>query len=80
MYSNAIVVWFLCASMLFSFEKIEGIQVAKDANKVIGKPYIWGGNDLNVGVDCSALVKLIYSKYGYSLPRTAATQVQNTRS
>ncbi len=80
MYSNTIVVWFLCVSMLFPFEKIDGIQVATDANKVIGKPYIWGGNNLHTGVDCSALVKLIYSKYGYSLPRTAATQVQNTQS
>ena len=65
---------------LFGFEQINGTRVASDANKVIGKPYVWGGNDLKTGVDCSALVKLIYSKYGYSIPRTAETQVKNTKS
>jgi len=66
--------------MLFAFEKVNGGRVAADANKVIGKPYVWGGNSLKTGVDCSALVKLIYGKYGYSIPRTAATQVENTKS
>ena len=77
---NKIFLWLVSMTTVFAFEKIDGDQVAVDANKVIGKPYVWGGNDLNKGVDCSALVKLIYSKYGYSLPRTAATQVKNTRN
>ena len=71
---------FFFFTSLFGFEKVNGGRVASDANKVIGKPYVWGGNDLETGVDCSALVKLIYSKYGYSIPRTAMTQVENTKS
>ena len=80
--SKKIIVLFLvlCLTSLWGFEKVNGGRVAADANKVIGKPYVWGGNDLNTGVDCSALVKLIYSKYGYTIPRTAATQIENTRS
>lgn len=71
---------FFCTSFSYAFEQIKGTQIATDANKVIGKPYVWGGNNLKTGVDCSALVKLIYSKYGYTIPRTAATQVKNTKS
>jgi len=70
----------ICITGAFAFEKVDGSRVAADANQVIGKPYVWGGNDLNTGVDCSALVKLIYSKYGYSIPRTAEAQVKNTKS
>jgi len=80
-YRSMIALWLMCmATTVFAFEKVDGSQVAADANRVIGKPYVWGGNDLNTGVDCSALVKLIYSKYGYSIPRTAATQVKNTQN
>jgi len=78
---NILILFFLLDStFIYAFEKVNGSQIAADANKVIGKPYVWGGNDLKTGVDCSALVKLIYSKYGYSIPRTAATQVKNTKS
>jgi hypothetical protein len=81
MYKKLLSSFFiLCLTPLMAFEKVDGGRVAADANKVIGKPYVWGGNDLNKGVDCSALVKLIYSKYGYSIPRTAATQVKNTQN
>jgi len=72
--------FFVCLTFLWGFEKVNGGRVASDANKVIGKPYVWGGNDLEKGVDCSALVKLIYSKYGYTVPRTAAMQIEDTRS
>ena len=72
--------FFLSQTLLWSFEKVNGYKIASDANKVIGKPYVWGGNNLQTGVDCSALVKLIYSKYGYTIPRTAKTQIINTKS
>jgi len=78
---NIIFILFLFnLTSLYGFEKIDGSRIAKDANNVIGKPYIWGGNSLKTGVDCSALIKLIYHKYGYIIPRTAATQIKNTTS
>jgi cell wall-associated NlpC family hydrolase len=40
-----------------------------------GTPYVWGGNDLEGGIDCSGFVKQLYGKIGMSLPRTAAEQV-----
>jgi cell wall-associated NlpC family hydrolase len=42
----------------------------------VGTPYVWGGNDMNRGVDCSAFVKNLYGRIGVDLPRTAAEQVK----
>lgn len=44
------------------------------AQKAIGTPYQWGGNDLSKGVDCSGLVQQVYSRLGIHLPRTAMEQ------
>ena len=44
------------------------------AKKFVGNPYVSGGNSLINGTDCSGFVKLIYSKYGYNLPRTTSEQ------
>ncbi|MEI7576192.1 MAG: C40 family peptidase [Armatimonadota bacterium] len=41
-----------------------------------GTPYVWGGNDINRGIDCSAFVKSLYGEIGISLPRTAAEQAK----
>ncbi len=40
-----------------------------------GTPYVWGGNDPNNGIDCSAFMKFLYGQIGVSLPRTAREQV-----
>lgn len=40
----------------------------------IGTPYVWGGNDINRGIDCSGFVKKLYGMVGVNLPRTAAEQ------
>lgn len=45
------------------------------AKRFIGNPYVLGGNSLTNGTDCSGFVKLVYSKYGYNLPRTTVEQV-----
>lgn len=37
----------------------------------LGNPYVYGGNSLTRGIDCSGFVKQIFAKYGYSLPRTS---------
>ncbi|WP_434310832.1 NlpC/P60 family protein [Hominifimenecus sp. rT4P-3] len=36
--------------------------------------YVYGGNSLSSGVDCSGFVQQIYSKYGVSLPRSSGDQ------
>ncbi len=47
------------------------IQSAANYNGVT--PYVWGGNTAS-GIDCSGLVKAVYSENGITLPRTAAEQ------
>lgn len=39
-------------------------------------PYVWGGNSLSGGVDCSGLVQQIYKKLGVNLPRTTYEQAK----
>ena len=50
-------------------------QTAKDlintAMQYLGCPYVYGGNSLTRGIDCSGFVKQIFAKYGYHVPRTS---------
>ena len=42
-----------------------------------GTPYVWGGNSLTKGVDCSGLVQLAYAKLGIKLPRSSYEQAKS---
>ena len=44
------------------------------SKRFLGTPYVLGGNSLTNGTDCSGFVKLVYSKFGYNLPRTSYEQ------
>ena len=44
------------------------------AKQFVGGKYVWGGNDLNTGVDCSGFVQQVYKNFGISLPRTSRSQ------
>lgn len=52
-----------------------GSDIGDYAKKFIGTPYVWGGNDLNSGVDCSGLVQQVFRHYGIELPRTTYEQI-----
>lgn len=41
------------------------------AKQFEGNPYVYGGNSLTNGIDCSGFTKAIYRHFGYNLPRTA---------
>jgi murein DD-endopeptidase len=53
-------------------------DAANAGRAYIGKTkYVWGGNDINNGIDCSAFVKKLYGDIaGVNLPRTAAEQAK----
>jgi len=44
------------------------------AVQFVGYPYVYGGNSLTNGTDCSGFTKLIYAEYGVDLPRVAYDQ------
>lgn len=50
------------------------IEMAEFAQQFVGRPYVYGGNSLTNGTDCSGFTHLIYAHFGISIPRTATTQ------
>lgn len=42
--------------------------VAREALKYLGTPYLWGGNSLTRGIDCSHYVAAVYSRIGWKAP------------
>ena len=47
------------------------VDLINYAYNFLGNPYVYGGNSLTNGIDCSGFVQQIFAKYGYSLPRTS---------
>ena len=56
------------------YNEIISNQVVNYALQFVGYPYVYGGNSLTNGTDCSGFTKLIYASYGVYLPRSAPEQ------
>ncbi|MCE9559091.1 MAG: C40 family peptidase [Armatimonadetes bacterium] len=56
------------------FDGVDRTSLPGYALKFVGTPYVWGGDDMNKGIDCSGFVKKLYGKIGIDLPRTASEQ------
>lgn len=52
----------------------KGEEVVKEALKYVGNPYVYGGNSLTNGTDCSGFSSSIYKKFGVNLQRSSKTQ------
>ena len=48
---------------------VSGSDIVAYAMQFKGNPYVWGGNSLSNGVDCSGFVHEVYEHFGISTPR-----------
>lgn len=55
---------------------INRLELIDYGKQFIGNPYVYGGNSLTNGIDCSGFTKAIYHQFGVELPRTAQSQYQ----
>lgn len=51
-----------------------GVEIVNYALQFVGNPYVWGGTDLNNGVDCSGFTMKVMEHFGISLPHNASAQ------
>lgn len=52
-----------------------GQDIVEFAKKYLGLQYVWGGNSLKTGVDCSGLVQQVFKNFGITTTRTTYTQI-----
>lgn len=50
---------------------VNGQAIVNYGAQFVGNPYVYGGNSLTNGIDCSGFVKQVYANFGISLPRTS---------
>lgn len=50
----------------------KGSSVVAYATQFVGNPYVWGGESLTNGADCSGFIKSVYAHFGVSLPHSSA--------
>ena len=53
-------------------------RVVEVARRYLGVPYVFGGTDPSIGLDCSGLAQLVFRQLGINLPRTAQQQFDAT--
>jgi len=51
-----------------------GAIAARTAERFVGIPYQWGGNNVVEGMDCSGFVRAVYNLCGVNIPRTSLEQ------
>lgn len=54
-----------------------GEELVAYAKQFVGTPYIYGGTNLNSGVDCSGFTYSVYNSFGISLNRRSCDQISN---
>ncbi|ONI46096.1 glycoside hydrolase [Epulopiscium sp. SCG-B10WGA-EpuloA2] len=58
-----------------TFTKAE--QIINYGLNFIGTPYVWGGNSLTRGVDCSGFTKEVYDAFGITISRVSYQQAND---
>ncbi|MCX8049859.1 MAG: C40 family peptidase [Methylohalobius sp.] len=58
---------------------LSGYLIAREATRLTGVPYRYGGESISYGFDCSGLVYYVHKRLGISIPRTAEEQWRKAR-
>lgn len=58
----------------YSSSSSTGQAVANYALQFLGLPYVWGGESLTYGADCSGFTKAVYAHFGVYLPHYDLSQ------
>ena len=61
-------------------ESAETYGIVAYAMQFLGNPYVWGGESLTNGCDCSGFTMLIWRQFGKGLPHSSAAQAGCTTS
>ncbi len=64
------------ADLALDTKDTTGKDIAFLAMDYLGGRYVWGGNNLDTGVDCSGFVRQIYKKFGIALSGASYTLVR----
>lgn len=54
---------------------VTGMDIVNRAKGSLGVKYVWGGNSLSSGVDCSGLVQQVFKTFGIFVPRVTYEQI-----
>lgn len=52
----------------------KGLKVSTYALDFVGNPYVWGGDSLTEGTDCSGFTMKVYEQFGITLPHSSSGQ------
>lgn len=77
---NVYSITLAATSSSIPYNEIISNQVINYALNFVGGPYVYGGNSLTNGTDCSGFTKLIYGNFGVYLPRSAPEQAYSGTS
>ena len=80
-YTDTTVCTFRMATSTGESVTVDGDMSEREAlidysMQFLGRPYVWGGNSLWNGCDCSGFAKGIYAEFGYTLPRYSGDQAR----
>ena len=62
------------SDLVITGDNEKGVEVAEYAIQFVGNPYVWGGESLSEGADCSGFVLKVYEKFGVTLPHYSGLQ------
>jgi cell wall-associated NlpC family hydrolase len=57
-----------------------GNKIVSTAQKYLNIPYVYGGTNVNSGIDCSYFVQSVFKSLGLNLPRTTYDQINVGKS